>query len=200
MPDGLVAAAADGRILTAVEFSSARYTRVLFPRYAYRPGVNPHPTAGPRGHSYRSPGNIPTVVAPVAPEDWQRSSDYLFGCDLYNHGYWWEAHEAWEGLWQLVEKTAAQGRFLKGLIQVSACALKVAVGNRRGAQRLLERGSRHLDTAMDQAADPRFMGLALASFQEVVNAYYRPRLDEGAAVTHDPDVFPYIILRTEEAQ
>ena len=44
------------------------------------------------------------------------------------------------------------------------------------------------------------MGLALASFLEVVNAYYRLRLDEGAAVTHDPDVFPYIILRTEEAQ
>ncbi len=200
MPDGFVAASGDGRILTTVEFSAARYTRVLFPRYVFRPGVNPHPTARPDGHSYRPPGDDPTVVEPVAPEDWQRSTDYLYGCDLYNHAYWWEAHEAWEGLWQLVDKTAAQRRFLQGLIQVSACALKLALGNRRGARRLLERGRRHLDAVMDQTADPRFMGLALGSFLEAVNAYYRLRLDEGATVTHDPEVFPYIILRTEEAR
>jgi len=27
---------------------------------------------------------------------WQVSSDYLFGIDLFNHGFYREAHETWE--------------------------------------------------------------------------------------------------------
>ena len=165
MPDGLVAAAADGRILTAVEFSAARYTRVLFPRYAYRPGVNPHPTAGPRGHSYRSPGNIPTVVAPVAPEDWQRSSDYLFGCDLYNHGYWWECHEVLEGLWRAAGRGSQQGRFLQGLIQLAAAQLKWFAGRRAVADRLALRALEKLRGVPDP-----YMGVAIDDLIRMVRA------------------------------
>ncbi|MER9007639.1 DUF309 domain-containing protein [Mesorhizobium sp. M0862] len=25
---------------------------------------------------------------------------FRWGIDLFNHGYYWEAHEAWEPLWQ----------------------------------------------------------------------------------------------------
>ncbi len=32
-------------------------------------------------------------------DDWLRCRDYLRGIDLFNHGYYWEAHEVWEGLW-----------------------------------------------------------------------------------------------------
>ena len=42
---------------------------------------------------------LPTAVC-VSPENWAKSHDHLYGC-LYNHAYWWEAREVWEGLWQL---------------------------------------------------------------------------------------------------
>ncbi len=86
-----------------------------------------------------------------------------------------------------------------GLIRVAVCALKVAASNRRGARRLLQRGCRHLEAVMDEAAGRSFMGLDLTAFREEVDSYYRPRLEGGGAVTHDPQRYPYIVLKNEEA-
>src|SRR4030095_3868699 len=74
-----------------------------FPPYRFVPGLNPHPVSHPQGHSYR--GRAREEPPPrFAPERWRENVDFLHGCDLYNHAYWWEAHEAWEGLWHLTRK------------------------------------------------------------------------------------------------
>ena len=65
-----------------------------FPPYAYLPGKKPHPVRDPAGHSYH------VEPIPVAAEASLNSEAFLWGLDLFNHGYYWEAHEAWEGLWQ----------------------------------------------------------------------------------------------------
>jgi Domain of unknown function (DUF309) len=62
------------------------------PPYAYLPGKNPHPVRDPAGHSYH------VKPIPVAAEVSLSSDAFLWGLDLFNHGYYWEAHEAWEGL------------------------------------------------------------------------------------------------------
>ena len=62
-----------------------------FPPYAYLPGRQPHPVRDPAGHSYR------VEPMPVAAEASLGSDVFLWGLDLFNHGYYWEAHEAWEG-------------------------------------------------------------------------------------------------------
>ena len=36
---------------------------------------------------------------PPDPEQWHLCRPYLYGIDLFNDGYYWEAHEVWEGLW-----------------------------------------------------------------------------------------------------
>ena len=59
--------------------------------------LGPHPTQDERGHSYSRGEEAPALYFP--PESWRENADYLYGVDLYNHGYLWEAHEAWEGLW-----------------------------------------------------------------------------------------------------
>ena len=115
-----------------LEFVAPRYCDTPFPAYRFIPGRSPHPTADSRGHSYRVPGSPSPAVTLVSPSEWARSIDYLYGCDLYNHAYWWEAHEAWEGLWQLTDKAGIQGRFLQGLIQASACHLKRFVRQAKG--------------------------------------------------------------------
>ena len=67
-----------------------------FPPYAYIPGRAPHPTRDPKGHNYGAEFETPK---PPDPDDWRACRDYLYGIDLFNHGFYWEAHEAWEGLW-----------------------------------------------------------------------------------------------------
>lgn len=166
----------------------SRYTDRPFPPYRFIPGKYPHPTAHPQGHSYRAPGDPPHEVRLVAPENWADSENYLFACDLYNHGYWWEAHEEWEGLWQLSDKKGAQGHFLQGLIQVSACHLKFFVGHEDGVKRLLRTSREHLSSAQTQVDAKYFMGLDVSKFVAMVNSYYSSRL------SHDFMNYPYIRL------
>ncbi len=114
-----------------------RYTALPFPPYRHLPGTTPHPHRHPDGHSY---GQAEAALPPFDPSSWRGCQDYLYGIDLYNHGYYWEAHEAWEGLWKTTGRTDIAGRFLQGLIQVSAAVLKLRMGSSRGMRRLATKG------------------------------------------------------------
>ena len=132
-----------------------------FPPYAFLPGRDPHPTRDPRGHSHseiEGPGGAHTHA-----EEWQENKDYLFGCALYNAGYLWEAHEAWEDIWHPSKHDEVQANFLQGLIQCSAASLKIPMGQPDGLAKLSEQGTLRLEGVM-QSAGPSYMGLDLAQF------------------------------------
>src|SRR5688500_11645065 len=95
------------------------------PPYAFVPGRGPHPVSDPRGHSYN---RAPERPAPIDPERWQQSQPYLFGFDLVNRGFYWEAHEVWEGLWHACGRSGPTADLLKGLIQLAAAGVKVRQG------------------------------------------------------------------------
>ncbi|WP_394885884.1 DUF309 domain-containing protein (plasmid) [Mesorhizobium sp. AaZ16] len=38
----------------------------------------------------------------------------VWGIDRFNHGYYWEAHEAWEPLWHAAKQSAPHRQFFKG--------------------------------------------------------------------------------------
>jgi Domain of unknown function (DUF309) len=88
------------------------------PPYAYLPGKNPHPVRDPAGHSYH------VEPIPVAAEVSLSSDAFLWGLDLFNHGYYWEAHEAWGGLWQVADRDDPLRMLFKGLILLSAAGSK----------------------------------------------------------------------------
>lgn len=180
------------------QLRQTRLSATPLPPYRFVPGRNPHPTAHPEGHSYHPPGEPEPDVAWVAPEDWRQSDAYLYGCDLYNHAYWWEAHEAWEGLWQVCDKKAPQGLFLQGLIQVAAAHLKLYVGHERGVARLRGSALGYLDRALAAEAltdSNRFMGLNLAAFRASVGRYYAARCRDGEPLApHDIEAYPYVLL------
>jgi hypothetical protein len=167
-----------------------RYSDRPLPPYRYVPGLHPHPVAHPEGHSHDPTGAHPQA-GPLLPADrWRESNDYLFGVDLYNRGYWWEAHEAWEGLWQQTDKSGQQGRFLQGLIQTSAAHLKRHVHQPDGVQRLLERAREHLAAARaGLGADGLYMGVDIADFTQRTDAYFH-----GETTT-----FPAIVLTAERS-
>ena len=95
---------------------------VKLPAYAYLPDSGlPHPTRHPQGHSF---GHSPAV----SETDWET------GMALFAAGYYWEAHEAWEGLWR--QAVGLDGQRLRGMIQLAAALLKLRQGNARGAASL----------------------------------------------------------------
>ncbi len=171
-----------------------RYSRDAFPPYRFVPGRHPHPVASPQGHSYLPPGESPPPARCVAPEAWRTSAEYLYGCDLYNHGYWWEAHEAWEALWHAVPNPSPQRRYLQGLIQVSAGQLQTFLGKAAGVRRLRASSREHLEAAAGVAGE-RFMGLLLWAWMDEVDAYWETVLATDPPA-HRVDAFPYLRLES----
>lgn len=171
----------------------ARFTTLRFPPYAYLPGAYPHPTQDEQGHSYDPSGEPEPKIPPVDPKRWRESAAYLLGCDLYNYGYWWEAHEAWEGPWRSCRRDPLQGHFLQALIQISARALKLRSGNRAGAILLGERSERHMRQVLRRLAEPVYLGIHVPAWYKRVCEYYEARLSLDGRVTHDMTRFPYLM-------
>ena len=111
------------------------------PPYSYVPGRMPHPISHPAGHSYQqheiSSGEVsqssPATLRLVS--EWRKCREYLFGIDLFNHGFYWEAHETWEQLWIACGRSGREADFLKGLIKLAAAGVKVREGRPIGVQR-----------------------------------------------------------------
>jgi len=154
-----------------------------FPPYAYLPGRDAHPSADPAGHSY---GASEPAATYLPAERWRENSDYLFGCDLYNHGYLWEAHEAWEGLWHQAKHDRDQAELLQGLIQCAAASLKIPMQQPVGLVKLAEKGTARLD-AIARGGRPTYMGLDLVAFVRDFRAF-------AASSPDDADVRPRIEL------
>ena len=94
-----------------------------FPPYAFIPGRNPHPEKE-GGHSY---GKKIQVVK-------EFGKDFYHGVDLFNHGFFWEAHVYWEALWHLFEKKSGPALFLQALIKLAAAQVKEEMGQKSNAR------------------------------------------------------------------
>ncbi|KUM25619.1 hypothetical protein AU467_25775 [Mesorhizobium loti] len=66
---------------------------------------------------------------------------FRWGIDLFNHGYYWEAHEAWEPLWHAAKQSIQHRLFFKALILLAASGVKIRQGKRRAAARHAERAA-----------------------------------------------------------
>ena len=156
---------------------------VPFPHYRHLPGETPHPHRDPQGHRFRCPfdGGVPDGV------NWCGNKAYLLGVDLYNHGFWWEAHEQWELLWQGAGPRTAAGLFLQGLIQLAAAAIKQHQGNERGFRLLSGQGLQKLEEVSDRCGT-RFMGLDIDRFAASWRAF------RGQGVCRGPGCVPPIRL------
>jgi len=78
--------------------------------------------------------------------------------DLFNAGEFWEAHEAWEKIWQRHDESWRY--FIQGLIQAAAAHHQLRRGIRHGAIKHLENALAKLESA-----PPNFGGLALEKFR-----------------------------------
>jgi len=87
------------------------------------------------------------------------------GVELFNHGRYWDAHEAWEREWTPDRKGVDSG-FYKGLIQVAAGCLHYTRRNRRGAINKWRSGADYLRPYL-----PAHRGIRLEPLVEAVDGY-----------------------------
>jgi len=124
-----------------------RYTpQRPFPRYAYVPSRQPHPVTDPQGHSF---GISSEPAAPLDPSQPHDSEEFLFAIDLFNAGYYWEAHESWERLWLAAGRAGPVAALLKGLIKLAAAGVKSREGNLAGVRRHAIRAAELLSLSED---------------------------------------------------
>jgi hypothetical protein len=126
-----------------------------FPAYTYIPGRFPHPTSDPAGHSY---GVEPAVPAKVEPEKWQDCRPYLYGIDLFNGGYYWESHVAWESVWMACGRKGVVADFMKGLIKLAAAGVKVLEGKPEGVESHSGRAAELFRRVIRSTEQDYFMG------------------------------------------
>lgn len=139
------------------------------PRYRFVPGLHPHPTRDPAGHSR---GAEDPPQGDWDELEWRDLAPWLRGVDLFNRFYFWEAHEAWESLWRGARRESPPAIMLRGLIQIAAALLKCHMGSPRAAQRLASAGIDKL-THVAQTT-PTLMGLDVAATVNEFHTYFRP--------------------------
>ena len=149
--------------MTSAVSPPPRYTARPLPPYRYVPGESPHPTRDPAGHAY---GANNTRLKPFKPREWRNSETYLYGIDLFNHGYWWEAHEALEAVWAAAGRHSRTGQFVQGLILIAAAHLKRLQGDDDTARQMAGDGLEKM-----QPAQGVFLGVDTASLPRRVQSW-----------------------------
>ena len=122
------------------------------PPYAFVPGGPwPHPTRSPLGHSHSHSNRAEAI----GDDDWQSSLPYRRGTVLFNAGYYWEAHEAWESLWHAQGRRGATADLLKALIKLAAAGVKVREGQPHGVRTHARRAAVLLETVRAEGKPTR---------------------------------------------
>ena len=88
---------------------------------------------------------------------------FATGVHEFNAGNHFEAHEAWEAVWN--DAIGPEKQLCQGLVQIAAGYHKLSLGIASGARKLLERGLRLL-----RAADGTRHGIKLTTFCNAVAA------------------------------
>ena len=161
-----------------------RWTSVPFPPYTFVPGRAPHPRCHPEGHSHDAaePERHPLG-------DWRENETWLLGVDLYNHGYHWEAHEAWESIWHGEGRRGVIADLLKGLIQTTAAHVKCRQGAANGVRILGDRSRLLLENVGREC--PRLAGLDVPTLVAAHRHHF------ATAAIPDPESVTYPALLLE---
>jgi uncharacterized protein len=162
-----------------------------FPPYSYVPGQFPHPHSDPRGHSHGLTHERPPALDARV---WQTSRAYLRGVDLFNHGFYWEAHEAWEELWLACGRHGPAAMFLKALIKLAAAGVKLREGQPEGVRSHARRALALLDQF---GSRQRYMGVDVCELMRFAKGLAEcPPLLSAARAPTDP-VFDFVLWPTK---
>lgn len=122
-------------------------------------------------------------------------SRYLAGVNFFNECEYFEAHDAWEELWQ--DYQGPSRKFYQGLIQVAVCLHHFGNGNTRGARKLYFSCRKYLS----EYASP-YEGIDLAKLLAELEACCAELLasnEDFPKLELDPELLPEIHLEPPPA-
>jgi hypothetical protein len=129
-----------------------------------------HPDGHFRGRVFEAP-------EPLSQLAWMVNPLWLFGVDLFNQRYFWEAHEVWEPLWKGLDKTEPPGMFLQALMQAAGGAIKAHAGDLDGVQAFWARSETRL-VGLRGFPEPLW-GLKTKKTLKQLEAFFRPAARGG---------------------
>ncbi len=107
-----------------------------------------------------------TAVCPLRtdPLAWSANAAWLYGWRLLAGGFYWEAHEAWEPVWQRCAPNSRERLLVQALIQLANALLKRRLGRERACVRLLGEAAGLLDELSRRGGAGRsLMGVDIAA-------------------------------------
>jgi len=134
--------------------AAPRYSSRSLPLTAFVPGV-----------SKRADRPAAALVRPTAVDldGLATHDDFRYGVDLFNHGFPWEAHEAWEPLWFAAPGERPERALLQGLIHAAAAVVKARAGANDAARGLAGSACKYLYLATKTIFDvPEFVAALTA--------------------------------------
>ncbi|MEM7314515.1 MAG: DUF309 domain-containing protein [Planctomycetota bacterium] len=142
-----------------------RLTSYPFPPYSYVNRLHPHPLTNPEGHGCEGGPEEPTE--PPTESNWRSCMSYLWGIDLFNAGFYWEAHESWEAAWIAAGREGTVADLFRGLIKIAAAGVKARENRQVGVERHLARAVQIFEQVQQVPSDEYF-GLELAEILTAV--------------------------------
>ena len=97
-----------------------------------------------------SDGSAPEESVWTPEADYHADQRFLFAVDLFEHRFYWEAHEAWEAMWHSAEHDTPLRDLLQSLIQFAAAVLQHHMGRQSGAEHLFRRADSRLQTWINE--------------------------------------------------
>lgn len=132
-----------------------------------------------------------SVTAPTAAE-WRSHAGHRHGIDLFNHGYYWEAHEEWEAIWRAAGKKGATADLFKGLIKLAAAGVKYREGRAAGVASHAAKAVAIFTRLAEQqgSAEVGYLGLCLGDLL----AFARQTAALAPVATADTTELPRIVF------
>jgi hypothetical protein len=162
---------------------------IPFPSYAYVPGRAPHP-ASEDGHLI---GRFEPEGVLIEDPGSSRDAAWLRGVDLFNHGYYWEAHEVWEGAWKACGKRGVVADFLKALIKLAACGVKVREGRLNGVKRHAATAQQLLESLAERDDEGQLLGLPLSTLIACCESAAHSKIDPDDTGSGPRRVFSFVL-------
>jgi hypothetical protein len=169
-----------------------RLTHEPLPPYSFVPGLFPHPHSDAAGHRF---GRDLPPGQPIVGDCWQKCERYLLGCDLFNYGYYWEAHEAWEAVWNACGRRGPVATLLKALIQLAVVGVKLRQGMPESAAWHASRAGELIDETQADGGCTRLLGLELSLLAAHARALRDQPPSSSTGETRPIAVlFPFLLL------
>lgn len=151
------------KIITTQNVPKRYRPHLALPHYRYVPG---------QGAKDEQRKDIPKFkLEKLNNEHWKDNDAYLYGIDLFNQGFYYEAHEVWEELWHFTGHNSTEGAFLKALIQWTAIHLKNKMNEIKPAERLQKSFQNKIEEIQKKITKTSWMGLDLNSFGKILSLH-----------------------------